>query len=152
MTIQYLDIEHVVGIHDVLIQEFGGSFGLRDPGLLESAVLQPQQSFGGEDLYPTVFDKAATYAFSISETQPFLDGNKRTAASTAAVFLDLNGYEVNCPEGEIYETMMRLANKRLTRQELANWLKKHSVKKLQRAKRRKSSSLAGVRRKKPKPR
>lgn len=134
MAIQYLSIEHVVGIHDVLIQEFGGSFGLRDPGLLESSVLQAQQSFGGEDLYPSLFDKAATYAFSISENQPFLDGNKRTAASAAAIFLEINGYEVDCPQGQIYETMMQLANKQLTRAQLSDWFKKNSLSKVRRAK------------------
>ena len=66
MSIFYLSVEHIIAIHDTLIKEFGGSFGLRDPGLLESAASQPEQSFGGEDLFPTLFEKAAAYAFFIS--------------------------------------------------------------------------------------
>lgn len=129
MAVSFLSVEHVVAIHDTLIEEFGGSFGLRDGGLLESAAMQPQQAFGGEDLYPTLFDKAAAYAFFISENQPFIDGNKRTAASVAGVFLDINGYELNCPSGQVYDVMMKLANKTLTRDQLAEWFRKKSVKK-----------------------
>lgn len=99
--------------------------GLRDAGLLESAAYQPRQSFGGEDLYPDIFSKAAAYAFSISENQPFIDGNKRTAATVAAVFLDINGFLLDCPEGQVYETMMKLANKQLTRESLADWFRKN---------------------------
>ena len=127
--IHYLSVGHIIAIHDTLIEEFGGSFGLRDHELLESASTQPMQSFGGEDLHPTLFDKAAAYAFFISENQPFIDGNKRTASSVSAVFLDINGFELNCPSGEIYETMMNLANKRLSREGLVKWFKKNSLKK-----------------------
>lgn len=129
MTVSYLSVEHIVAIHDTLIEEFGGSFGLRDRGLLESAAMQPQQAFGGEDLYPTLFEKAAAYAFFISENQPFIDGNKRTAASVAGVFLDINGYALDCPSGQVYDVMMKLANKTLTRDRLADWLRENSAQK-----------------------
>jgi death on curing protein len=120
MKILYLSLEHIHAIHDTMIEEFGGSFGVRDRGLVESCARQPIQSFGGV---------AATYAFSISENQPFIDGNKRTAATVAAAFLDINGYEIDCPKGQIYEVMMDLANKRLTRENLSRWFQKHSKKK-----------------------
>lgn len=123
MKIQYLTLQHVMAIHDTMIEEFGGSYGIRDEGLLDSAINQPRQTFGGVDLYPTLFDKASVYAFQISENQPFIDGNKRTAAGTAAVFLSINGYELECPEGQVYETIMKLANKKLSREEFAKWLK-----------------------------
>lgn len=129
MSTAYLTLDHVIALHDTLIEEFGGSFGLRDKGLLESAITQPMQSFGGEELFPTVFDKAAAYAFFISENQPFLDGNKRTAATVAAVFLDLNAFEVNCPVGGIFDVMMKLANKEISRDDLVMWFRKNSVKK-----------------------
>ncbi|MBL7686274.1 MAG: Fic family protein, partial [Deltaproteobacteria bacterium] len=77
--IQYLDLEHVMTIHDLMIDEMGGSYGVRDMGLVESATMQPRQSFGGFELYPSLFEKAAAYAFFLSENQPFIDGNKRTA-------------------------------------------------------------------------
>ena len=128
MSIQYLLLEHMIAIHDTLIGEFGGSFGLRDLHLLESAIAQPTHSFGGQDLYPTLYEKAAAYAFSISENQPFIDGNKRTAASTASVFLELNGLEITCAEGQIYELMMNLANKRLSREGLNNWFRQNTRK------------------------
>ncbi len=134
--IAYLSLEHVMAIHDTLVEKFGGILGLRDRGLLESAIHQPEQSFGGVDLYPTLFDKAASYAFSISENQPFLDGNKRTAASVAGVFLDINGYELDCPSGQVYKVMMDLANKRISREGLSQWFQKNSVKKKNRKKKR----------------
>lgn len=129
MNIQYLDLEHVIAIHDTLIEELGGSLGIRDQGLLESAISQAQQSFGGYELYPTLFDKSASYAFFISENQPFIDGNKRTAVSSAGVFLDINGYVLDCPSGELYAMMMKLANKKLKKEDLSKWFEKHSIKK-----------------------
>ena len=129
MNIQYLDLEHVIAIHDTLIEEFGGSLGIRDHGLLESAISQAQQSFGGYELYPSLFDKASAYAFFISENQPFIDGNKRTAASSAGVFLDINGYELNCTSGEVYVVMMKLANKKLSKEDLSKWFEKNSNRK-----------------------
>ncbi len=135
MKTLYLSLEHIHAIHDTMIEEFGGSFGVRDHGSVESCAGQPMHSFGGEDLYPSLFDKAAVYAFSISENQPFIDGNKRTAATVAAAFLDINGYVMDCPKGQIYDVMMALANKQLTREELAQWFQKNSKKKS--AKRRK---------------
>lgn len=129
MKVEYLAIEHAIAIHDILIEEIGGSLGIRNPGLLESAVSQPQQSFSGEDLYPSLFDKAAAYAFFISENQPFIDGNKRTAATVAGVFLDINGYALDCKEDEVYSTLMKLANKKITRGDLAEWIEENSRKK-----------------------
>jgi len=121
-------LNQIIAIHDTLIQEFGGSYGIRDQGLLESAIQQPFQSFSGEDLYPTIFDKAAAIAFFISENQPFIDGNKRTAASAAGVFLDVNGHELNCPSGQLYDVMMQLANKQISREELSKWFQKYAIK------------------------
>ncbi len=126
MPTKYLRVEHVVSLHDMNIEKFGGALGLRDGRLLESAVSQPQQSFGGQDLYPSLFDKAAAYAFFISENQPFLDGNKRTAISAASVFLAINGHEVIAPEGALYETIMQVANKQISREGLAGWFRKNS--------------------------
>lgn len=126
MTIRYLTIEQILALHDIGIQELGGTFGIRDRHLLESAAHQPQQAFGGQEIYPTVFDKAAAYAYFISENQPFLDGNKRTAISVAVVFLDLNGYEIVVPEGAIYDVTMRVGNKQLNREGLAEWFRKNS--------------------------
>jgi len=122
----YLSLEEVMALHKISIEEFGGTDGLRDLGLLESAVYQPQQSFAGDDLYPDLWMKAAAIGYSISENQPFLDGNKRTAALSMLVFLDTNGYELDVPQGEVYKAIMELANKRWSREHLASWLQTNS--------------------------
>lgn len=124
--ITYLELAEVLALHEVNIQEFGGSRGLRDLGLLESAVNQPKQEFGGQELYPLLWDKVATLGFSISENQPFLDGNKRTAALSMMVFLDLNRHELAVQKGEAYKAVMKVANKKMNRELLAQWLKANS--------------------------
>lgn len=126
--LQYLELSHILAMQESLIQKYGGIYGLRDPGLLESAVSQPRQSAFGEDIFPDIFSKASAYAFYLSENQPFLDGNKRIATAAALVFLKINGYELNFSSLELYETMMKLANKQLSRDELALWLKKNTQK------------------------
>lgn len=124
--IQYLEISHVLAMHQVLLERYGGMYGVRDEGLLKSALAQPKQSAFGEDIFPDIFAKAAAYTFYLSENQPFIDGNKRIATAAALTFLRLNGYDVKVTEKELYETIMKLANKKLTREALSKWLKKNS--------------------------
>lgn len=85
------DVDDVLALHDEALAAFGGSAGVRDPGLLASAVAMPRASFGGELLHEDIFAMAAAYAFHIAQNQPFADGNKRTAILAAIVFLDLDG-------------------------------------------------------------
>ncbi len=87
---KYLTVKQVIEIHDNILQCFGGLSGIRDRNLLESAIENPKTCVFGQEMYPTVFDKAAAYLFSISRNHPFLDGNKRTAASTCLIFLRIN--------------------------------------------------------------
>lgn len=115
-------------MHQILIQKYGGSQGLRDEGLLDSALAQPRQSAFGEDVFADIFSKAAAYGFSLSENQPFIDGNKRVAVSVMVTFLMSNRYQLTVTAFALYETMIKLANKQMNRQELAAWLKKHSNK------------------------
>ena len=129
MPVEYLELSHVIAMHRVLIEKYGGLAGIRDGGLLESALAQPQQTAFGEELFPDIFSKTSAYAFYLSENQPFLDGNKRIATAAALTFLRLNGYDLKVPEKALYETIMNLANKRLSREGLAQWFKKFSVKK-----------------------
>lgn len=124
----YLSTEEVVALHEICIDEFGGLRGLRDFGLLESAVHQPRQSFGGEDLYKTVWEKAAALAWSLSQNQSFLDGNKRTAALSMLVFLDINGHECRATPGCLYEAIMNISEKKYTYQDLACWIETNSQK------------------------
>ena len=116
---EFLNLDDVLLIHEEQIEAYGGIRGIRDQGLLESAVMMPQASFGGEYLHTDLFEMAAAYAFHIAENQPFLDGNKRTALVSALVFLDLNGYELHDPEMKFYEAMISIANKTMNKSDLA---------------------------------
>lgn len=116
-------------MHQVLIEKFGGTHGLRDEGLLESALAQPRQSAFGVDLYPDAYSKASSYVFGISENQPFLDGNKRSAVSVMATFLMVNGYDLTCSQLDLYNVIIDLAKKKIKKEGLAKWLEKHSKKK-----------------------
>ena len=91
---RYLAIDEVIALHAKLTAQSGGSPGLRDRGALESAVAQPEMSFGGEDLYPTVAAKAAAFGHSLIQNHCFIDGNKRIGHAAMEVFLVVNGYEV----------------------------------------------------------
>lgn len=128
-TIHYLKLSHVIAMHRVLIEKYGGLDGIRDRGLLESAIAQPEQSVFGEDLFPDIPSKAAAYAYYLSENQPFIDGNKRIAAATAITFLRLNHAELNADSKQVYEVIMKLATKQLSREKFVCWFQEHSIKK-----------------------
>ena len=117
--IEFLEVSDVLKIHNQQIEAFGGIFGIRDKGLLESAVAMPQATFGGEYLHIDLFEMAAAYAFHISENQPFLDGNKRTALTSALVFLDINGYLIIDEEMKLYDALIAIANKQMDKYDLA---------------------------------
>jgi death on curing protein len=125
---EFLTVEDVLMIHDEQLEAYGGIQGIRDNGLLESAVMMPQASFGGEYLHRNLFEMAAAYAFHIAENQPFLDGNKRTALVSALVFLDINGYVVLDEEMKLYNAMIAIANKEMDKYDLAELLKRLSGK------------------------
>ena len=93
----FLDVDDVLEIHATQLDVYGGMAGVRDRGLLESAVAQPQSSFGGEFAHDGLFAMAATYLFHIVKNHPFLDGNKRTGTLAAVVFLDVNGISIEHP-------------------------------------------------------
>ena len=126
MEPDFLSLEEVLEFHQQQLAAYGGINGIRDQGLLESAVAMPQASFGGEYLHTDLFHMAAAYAFHLAENQPFLDGNKRTALMSALVFLDLNGYVVLDPVERLYEAMIAIANKQLDKEQLAELLRELS--------------------------
>lgn len=119
---EFLSLEDVLLIHDEQLEAYGGIQGIRDKGLLESAVMTAQASFGGEYLHQTLFEMVAAYAFHIAENQPFLDGNKRTALVSALVFLDINGFVVLDEEMKLYDAMIAIANKQMDKYDLAELL------------------------------
>lgn len=118
-AIAYIPIETVLIIHREQLQTHGGQDGIRDYAGLESAVANPQAGFGDHEFYPTTFDKAAVYAHGISEGQCFVDGNKRTAVVVALTFLALNGYPIVGCQMDLYDAMIRVATKRMDREDLA---------------------------------
>ena len=113
MGIVYLSIESIRSFHARALHEHGGIEGVRSEELLESAVFQAQQSAFGEDAYASVASKAAAYGYFIAQNQPFLDGNKRTAAASLLAFLYLNGLKLQQTDEQIYEAFIGLATKEL---------------------------------------
>jgi death-on-curing protein len=106
---RFLLIEEVLGIHAHQIETYGGSFGVRDAGLLLSAVAAPQASFAGELFHGTLFEMAAAYLFHLARNHPFIDGNKRAALAAALVFLELNEVSIDAPDEELVEMVTRVA-------------------------------------------
>lgn len=124
---RYLSFEEVVLLHSLLIAQSGGSAGLRDRGALESAVAQPEASFGGEELYPSLATKAAALGHSLIQNHPFLDGNKRIGHGAMEVFLFLNGHELAASVDEQEEVIIAVASGKISRVELSEWVGKHVV-------------------------
>ncbi|MCX6064994.1 MAG: type II toxin-antitoxin system death-on-curing family toxin [Chloroflexi bacterium] len=122
----YLSAQQVLFINARLIAETGGETGLRDIPLLESAIARPLATFDGSDLYPGLFEKAAALLDSLVNNHPFVDGNKRTGITSAAMFLRINGYRIVCLPDELEIFTMRVAADHPPVQELAHWLNEHS--------------------------
>lgn len=114
----------MVAIHADQIGRYGGEAGIRDMGLLESAVAQPQCSFGGQYLHHDVFELAAAYGFHICQNHAFFDGNKRVALASALVFLRLNNIRISDPNCTLIDVMLSVAQNKKTKAELAAALKK----------------------------
>jgi death-on-curing protein len=123
---QWLLRETVLALQEWLLAEFGGLGGIRDTGLLDSALARPQQllAYG----QPKLFDLGAAYAFGLVRNHPFLDGNKRVAFVTAVLFLELNGKRFIAPESEAALKTLALAARELDEADYAVWLRVHSRK------------------------
>jgi len=124
----YLTPEQVLFIHHRIIEETGGSHGIRDISLLQSAVARPESSFDGKDLYTDLVTKAASLMHSIIKNHPFVDGNKRTAITSASIFLLRNGFRVNASNRELERFTLNVASKDVELNEIAEWFKKHTKK------------------------
>jgi len=128
---KYIALDEVIAIHDNMISLYGGSHGIRDLGLVESAISRPKATFGGKDLYPDIFAKAAALFHSLMFNHAFIDGNKRTTISTTARFLSLNGFELDVSEQEFIDFPLKVENNHLSFEDIASWLKNHSKKSIQ---------------------
>jgi death-on-curing protein len=120
-----MDTKDALVAHDLELAAHGGSAGVRDLGLLESAMARARNAWAYAEATPTFTDLAAAYAFGISSNHPFVDGNKRTALVVSFAFLDVNGFEVTATQEEAYLTILGLAAGEITEPELARWFAEH---------------------------
>lgn len=123
--IKFPDKETIITFHNDQIDKYGGSKGIRDENLLESALAQPEATFGGECVHEDIFMIAASYGFHICSNHPFYDGNKRTALIAMYTFLFVNGYRINADKKTLYAIMMDLASGKVEKEELAAFLREN---------------------------
>ncbi len=119
---RYLTLREVLSLYEEVMAATGGAVGIRDLGGLESAVAQPRMTYGGEELYPTLVEKAAALGFALIMNHPFVDGNKRVGHAAMETFLVLNGYELSAPMEEQENIILRLAGSRISRADFVKWL------------------------------
>jgi death-on-curing protein len=122
----FLSLEEVLAIHRDQIERYGGADGLRDVGLLQSAVAAPAATFGGEFLHRDLFEMAAAYLFHLTSNHPFVDGNKRVGTVAALVFLDLNGVSFRAGEDDLERIVLAVAEGRMEKPALAEFFRAHS--------------------------
>ncbi|MEX2218335.1 MAG: type II toxin-antitoxin system death-on-curing family toxin [Phycisphaerales bacterium] len=123
---RFLSIDEVLTLHESAIDEHGGAYGVRDVGLLESALAMPRQSFGGQYAHEYPFEMAAAYAFHICKNRPFVDGNKRTAFAAMFQFLGLNGWQLRAPQEAAASAMLGIAEGTMDKATAAAWIE-HNV-------------------------
>lgn len=123
---KFLGYSQVLFMYKRVIEETGGAYGIRDEGLLLSALARPQASFGGHDLYPTLFEKTAALLESLVRNHPFVDGNKRVAWECFDLMLEINGWRLEATGDQNYRLIMQVIDHKLTVQEVAEWLAKHA--------------------------
>ena len=125
MNPEFLDIEDVLEIHTVQLTRFGGSAGMRDQGLLESALAQPMAAFGDKYLHSDLSEMAAAYLFHIVSNHPFVDGNKRTGLIAALTFLDINDIAIEAEEPEFEKLTMAVARGESDKDAIAEFFRQH---------------------------
>ena len=121
-----LNKEQIKHLHSKLVMETGGIDGVRDEGLLDSALSVPFQSFGGEELYPSIPQKAARLCYGLIKNHVFLDGNKRIGVYVMLVFLELNGMEIECSDEELIALGLGVAAGKFKDEEIMLWIVGHS--------------------------
>ena len=122
-----LSKEQVLRLHNALLETFGGTAGIRDDGLLESALNAPFATFGGQYLYPSVQAKAAQLGFGLVCNHPFVDGNKRISMYVMLTFLEVNGIRLDCANDEVVEVGLAVASGAMDYEALLAWVRAHRV-------------------------
>ena len=123
----WLSQDQVIYLHDEIINATGGSHVVRDDGILQSVLLAPMQTYDGNELFPSVIEKAARLACGLTQFHPFTDGNKRIGAHSMLVVLELNGISLSYSQKELYDIFMRLADGNAEYSDLTEWVKNHLI-------------------------
>lgn len=123
----FITMDEALALHADQVRRHGGSHGVRDLGLLSSALALPQATFDGQYLHHGLFEMAAAYLFHIARDHPFVDGNKRTALASALVFLALNGEDIEAEDDELTELVLGVAQGRVSKAEIAVFLQRHAA-------------------------
>jgi len=126
MTPVFLSVEEILEFHEDQIQRHGGSLGVRDMGMLQSAVAMPQTAFGGQFAHSDLFEMAAAYLFHIAQNHPFVDGNKRVAAVSCVTFLSSNGLEPEMSDEELVSLTLSTAEGKASKSAIAEYLRSHT--------------------------
>ncbi|MCT7966440.1 type II toxin-antitoxin system death-on-curing family toxin [Laspinema sp. D1] len=124
-TPRFIQLSQVLDIHNRQINKFGGTSGIRDEGLLDSALAQPQATFGGQLLHPTLPEQAAAYLYHLAKNHPFVDGNKRTAFAVMDTFLRINGYRLDLSPDATYQMVLDVVEDKMSKEALGEFLGKH---------------------------
>lgn len=125
-TAPLVTLEELMFIHTVMRDRYGGGIGVRDQGLIESAIARPLAGFQGDALYRTPFLRAAVLWVGLIRNHGFVDANKRTSTMAMQLWLDREGFELDAPGSELVETAVAIANKKVDVEEVAAWLETHS--------------------------
>lgn len=125
--IRFLDKSTLLIFHEDQLRQYGGKSGIRDMGLLESALAQPEASFGGDYVHQDIFYMAAAYGYHIYQNHPFFDGNKRTALIAMYMFLYVNGHRLKADKKNLFAVMMGVAQGLIDKDSLADFLRKESL-------------------------
>jgi death-on-curing protein len=126
MPLHFLTLEDCLAIHANQVELHGGDPGMRDITLLESAISQPPATFAGDYLHGDLYEMAAGYLFHIVRNHPFLDGNKRTGAVAALVFLDFHAIEISAPEGALFDLVIAVASGEVGKEEVADFFRRQA--------------------------
>ena len=122
-----ISVSQALKIHTVAILKFGGAKGVRDMGGLESALARPFQTFGGEDLYPSIFEKAAAIGESLIMNHPFIDGNKRTGYLLMEALLRYGGHKIVASDDELYQFVINISTGSISFEDIVEWLKNNTT-------------------------
>jgi len=126
-AVRFLSLEQILAIHADQVRRYGGGLGVRDLGLLKSAMAMPQASFGGQYLHPTLHEMAAAYLFHLTQNHPFLDGNKRIGLAAAIAFLGLNDTWLESEPAELLEMVLSVARGEIGKPEIAVFLRDRCI-------------------------